>query len=42
MAFGQYKRKIQGRRKVPKTEGRSRTIKKYAFCPAQGIYYDAL
>lgn len=31
MAFGQYKKKIWGRRKVPKIEGRSRIIKKYAF-----------
>lgn len=31
MAFGQFKRKIWGRSKVLKTEGRFRIIKKYTF-----------
>jgi len=39
MAFGQSERKIRGRRKVPKSEGRSRTIKKYASV-MRGVYMD--
>lgn len=39
MAFGQSERKIRGRRKVPKIEGRSTVIKKYASA-VHGAYVD--